>query len=139
MPAPTDAVPPVAGLDDLSAMTFDCPRAALNAAAREAAQAPSQGTYQFAYFRIVNASHHASYEVQFTSNYAGERGPRILRRALLPAGLGSADDEGVRDAPGTRGEERPGGRSARRRLRPSTAAGAAAIEMRRLASYGRSA
>lgn len=62
-----------AGLDDLNAMTFDCPRAALNAAAREAAKVPAQGTYQFAYFAIVNASHHASYEVRFTSNYAGER------------------------------------------------------------------
>jgi hypothetical protein len=61
------------GLDDLNAMTFDCPRAALNAAAREAAKVPSQGTYQFAAFAIVNASHHASYEVRFTSNYAGER------------------------------------------------------------------
>jgi hypothetical protein len=61
------------GLDALNAMTFDCPRAALNAAAREAAQVPSQGTYQFAYFTIVSASHHAAYEVRFTSNYPGEK------------------------------------------------------------------
>lgn len=60
------------GLTDLDAMTFDCPRAALNAAAREAAKAPSQGTYQFSYFRINNDSHHALYEVHFKSNYEGE-------------------------------------------------------------------
>ena len=60
------------GLTDLDAMTFSCPKAGLNAAAREAAKVPSQGTYQFAYFRIVNDSHHASYEVHFKSNYQGE-------------------------------------------------------------------
>jgi hypothetical protein len=60
------------GLSDLNAMTFGCPKAALNAAAREAAKVPSQGTYQFAYFRIVNDAHHASYEVHFKSNYQGE-------------------------------------------------------------------
>ena len=53
-------------------MTFGCPKAGLNAAAREAAKAPSQGTYQFSYFKILNDSHHASYEVHFKSNYAGE-------------------------------------------------------------------
>src|SRR5262249_36236440 len=42
------------------------------AAARKAKEAPSQGTYQFSYFDIVNDSHHAMYEVHFTSNYAGE-------------------------------------------------------------------
>src|SRR5262245_47020440 len=56
-------------LADLDAMTFDCPRAGLNAAAREASKVPSQGTYQFSYFRIVNDAHHASYEVHFKSNY----------------------------------------------------------------------
>jgi hypothetical protein len=56
-------------LNDLAAMTFGCPRAALNAAAREAAKAPSQGSYQFAYFGIVSDSHHAAYEVHFKSNY----------------------------------------------------------------------
>jgi hypothetical protein len=60
------------GLSDLEAMTFSCPKAALNIAAREAAKVPSQGTYQFAYFRINNDSHHASYEVHFKSNYQGE-------------------------------------------------------------------
>jgi hypothetical protein len=60
------------GLGDLAALTFSCPKAALNAAARKAAEAPSQGTYQFSYFAIVNDSHHAMYEVHFTSNYAGE-------------------------------------------------------------------
>jgi hypothetical protein len=59
-------------LSDLEAMTFACPTAALNAAARQAAKAPSQGTYQFSYFRIISNSHHASYEVHFTSNYEGE-------------------------------------------------------------------
>lgn len=61
-----------AGLSDLAAMTFSCPQAGLNAAAREAAMVPSQGTYQFSYFRIVNDAHHASFEVHFKSNYVGE-------------------------------------------------------------------
>ena len=60
------------GLSDLNAVTFSCPKAALNAAARQAAKAPSQGTYQFAYFTIVNDTHHAAYEVHFKSNYEGE-------------------------------------------------------------------
>jgi hypothetical protein len=46
--------------------------AALNAAARRASRAPSQGTYQFAYFNIINDAHHATYEVHFKSNYEGE-------------------------------------------------------------------
>jgi hypothetical protein len=72
-PAALDsAVPGTLGLADLDAMTFDCPKAGLNAAAREAAKAPSQGTYQFSYFRIINDAHHASYEVHFKSNYVGE-------------------------------------------------------------------
>jgi hypothetical protein len=66
------ATGPTDGLGDLSAMTLGCPQAGLNAAAREAAKAPSQGTYQFSGFRIVSDSHHASYEVQFKSNYVGE-------------------------------------------------------------------
>ncbi len=66
------AAPTADDLSDLDAMTFSCPKAALNAAAREAAKAPSQGTYQFSYFSIVNDSHHASYEVHFKSNYVGE-------------------------------------------------------------------
>lgn len=79
VPTPQEQSAPVAGtapasngLSDLDAMTFGCPKAALNAAAREAAKVPSQGTYQFAYFRINNDSHHASYEVHFKSNYQGE-------------------------------------------------------------------
>jgi hypothetical protein len=60
------------GLSDLAAMTFSCPRAGLNAAAREAAKVRSQGTYQFAYFRIIDDAHHAAYEVHFESNYVGE-------------------------------------------------------------------
>ena len=60
------------GLADLDGMTFGCPKAGLNAAAREAAKVPSQGTYQFSFFRIVSDSHHAAYEVHFKSNYVGE-------------------------------------------------------------------
>lgn len=59
-------------LGDLDAMTLGCPRAALNAAAREAANVPTQGTYQFSYFRIVSDSHHGAYEVRFRSNFYGE-------------------------------------------------------------------
>jgi hypothetical protein len=59
-------------LDDLAKTTFGCPRAGLNAAAREAASVRSQGTYQFSYFNIVSDSHQATYEVHFKSNYAGE-------------------------------------------------------------------
>jgi hypothetical protein len=74
-PAPAAAESPTAegGLNDLAAMTFGCPKAALNAAAREAAKVRSNGTYQFAFFRIVSDSHHASYEVRFKSNYSGEK------------------------------------------------------------------
>lgn len=39
--------PATSGLSDLGAMTFGCPAAALNAAAREASKVPSQGSYQF--------------------------------------------------------------------------------------------
>jgi hypothetical protein len=70
--APVSTAPASDGLGELDAMTFDCPKAALNAAAREAAKAPSQGTYQFAYFKIISDSHHAAYEVHFKSNYRGE-------------------------------------------------------------------
>jgi len=71
--ASTETTAPLSqDLADLDAMTFDCPRAGLNAAARKAAKVPSQGTYQFSYFRIVNDAHHASYEVHFKSNYVGE-------------------------------------------------------------------
>jgi hypothetical protein len=79
VPTPQDQSAPVAGttpasdgLGDLDGMTFSCPKAGLNAAAREAAKVPSQGTYQFAYFRIINDSHHATYEIHFKSNYEGE-------------------------------------------------------------------
>jgi hypothetical protein len=69
---PAAAATATSGLADLDAMTFSCPKAGLNAAAREAAKVQSQGTYQFSYFRIVNDAHHASYEVHFKSNYEGE-------------------------------------------------------------------
>jgi hypothetical protein len=49
-------------------MTFGCPKAGLNAAAREAAKAPAQGRYQFSYFKLISGSHHSVYEVHFTSN-----------------------------------------------------------------------
>lgn len=71
--APVAGIAPARdGLSDLDTMTFGCPKAGLNAAAREAAKVPSQGTYQFSYFRIISDSHHASYEVHFKSNYQGE-------------------------------------------------------------------
>jgi hypothetical protein len=53
-------------LSDLDKLTFSCVKAGLNAAAREAAKAPTQGSYQFAYFNFINPS---SYEVGFTSNH----------------------------------------------------------------------
>jgi hypothetical protein len=71
-PAPMPADLASGGLAPLEAMTFDCPKAGLNAAAREAGKVPSQGTYQFAYFSIVNDAHHAAYEVGFKSNHAEE-------------------------------------------------------------------
>lgn len=70
-PAGGDA-PAAGGLTDLDAVTFSCPKAALNAAAREAAKVPSQGTYQFSYFNIISDSHHSAYEVHFKSNYQSE-------------------------------------------------------------------
>jgi hypothetical protein len=70
--APASSAPANHGLADLDAMTFACPKAGLNAAAREAAKAPSQGTYQFSYFSIIHDAHHAFYEVHFKSNYQGE-------------------------------------------------------------------
>jgi hypothetical protein len=72
-PAANATAPTDAGLADLASMTFGCPKAALNAAAREAAKVRTQGTYQFSYFKILNDSHHATYEVHFTSNFAGEK------------------------------------------------------------------
>jgi hypothetical protein len=75
--APPAAVPvptaPTEGLGDLNAVTFSCAKAGLNAAAREAAKASSQGTYQFSFFRIVSDTHHSTYEVHFKSNYEGEK------------------------------------------------------------------
>ena len=72
-PAAAPATAPVSrGLSDLEALTRSCSMAALNAAARRAAEAPSQGKYQFSYFNLVSDSHHAQYEVQFISNYEGE-------------------------------------------------------------------
>jgi hypothetical protein len=69
---PGDAAATTSGLSDLEGITFGCPKAALNAAARRAATVPAQGTYQFSYFNIVSDTHHAIYEVHFKSNYEGE-------------------------------------------------------------------
>jgi hypothetical protein len=66
------AAPVSKGLSDLEALTRSCSMAALNAAARRAAAAPTQGKYQFSYFNLISDSHHAQYEVHFTSNYEGE-------------------------------------------------------------------
>ena len=71
-PAVTTARPVASGLSDLEALTRSCSMAALNAAARRAADAPTQGKYQFSYFNLISDSHHAQYEVHFTSNYEGE-------------------------------------------------------------------
>jgi len=71
--APTATTSATEGLSDLNSMTFSCAKAGLNAAAREAAKAPSQGTYQFSFFRIVSDTHHSTYEVHFKSNYEGEK------------------------------------------------------------------
>jgi hypothetical protein len=78
-PSPHEQSAPIADtasvsddLNDLAVMTFTCPKAGLNAAARRAAEIPSQGTYQFAYFNIIDESHHALYEVHFKSSYEGE-------------------------------------------------------------------
>ena len=69
-PAAVNATPaPVENnLRDLEAMTFTCPKAALNMAAREAKQAPTLGSYEFSFFRIATDGHHAQYEVHFKSN-----------------------------------------------------------------------
>jgi hypothetical protein len=79
VPTPQEQSVPLAGtapasdgLSDLDAMTFSCVKAGLNAAAGQAAKVPSQGTYQFSYFKIISDSHHSSYEVHFKSNYQGE-------------------------------------------------------------------
>lgn len=72
-PNPVASIKPANdSLGDLGAMTFSCPQAGLNAAAREAAKVPSQGHYQFACFRIINDAHHSLYEIHFKSNYQSE-------------------------------------------------------------------
>ena len=72
-PVPVAGIAPASdGLSDLNAVTFSCPQAGLNAAAREAARVPSQGRYQFAYFRIINDAQHSLYEIHFKSNYQAE-------------------------------------------------------------------
>lgn len=61
-----------ADLSDLQSLTFTCPRAGLNAAAKEAAKAPTAGTYQFTYFKLVSSTAQSFYEVGFKSNVSGE-------------------------------------------------------------------
>jgi hypothetical protein len=94
--------PASVGLSDLDAMTFDCPKAALNAAAREAAKVPSQGTYQFSFFRINSDSHHASYAIHFKSNYPREADLKYCVGHLLPARLESKNYENFRNIDGQR-------------------------------------
>ena len=74
-------------------MTFTCVKAGLNAAAREAAKAPTEGSYQFAYFKIISDGHHSSYEVDFKSNYMGEPDLKGPRRYLLPTRMGPKNDD----------------------------------------------
>ena len=78
------------GLSDLGAMTFSCPQAGLNAAAREAAKVPSQGHYQFAYFRIISDSHHSFYEIHFKSNYHAEADLKYCVSVYCQQGQGPA-------------------------------------------------
>ena len=92
--APAPVAADTSGLADLDATTFSCAKAGLNAAAREARKAPSQGTYQFSYFRIANDAHHAAYEVHFKSNYPDEKELQVLRCHLLPAGMGPGQHPG---------------------------------------------
>jgi len=80
-------------LHDLDAMTFPCPRAALNAAAREAAKAPSQGSYQFSYFNFILASYLSTYEVHFKSNYSGE--PDLKYCVTVPCAQGQDPNTSV--------------------------------------------
>ena len=70
--AVTASAPARSSLSDLETLTRSCSMAALNAAARRAAKAPSQGKYHFSDFSVISDSHHAQYEVHFTSNYEGE-------------------------------------------------------------------
>jgi hypothetical protein len=77
VPAPTQPSAAAAaakdnGLDDFAALTFGCPKAALNAAAREAAKVRSEGTYQFTHFDLVSDTHQGVYEIHFASNYPEE-------------------------------------------------------------------
>ena len=50
--APPSAASACSGLSDLNTVTFGCTKAALKAAALQAAKASSQGTYQFSSFII---------------------------------------------------------------------------------------
>src|ERR1700749_2011762 len=88
-PAATD----ISGLAGLGASTGSCAKAGLNAAAQEARKAPTQGTYQFSYFRIATASHHAAYEVHFKSNYPGERDLRYCVALYCQQGWDPANTE----------------------------------------------
>lgn len=69
LPCLSSALP----LTELEKTTFTCPAVGLNAAAQAAAAAPTQGTYQFVYFKVLSDSAQAQYKVGFKSNYPGER------------------------------------------------------------------
>lgn len=74
-PSAAPAAPAAAkdnGLDDFASLTFGCPKAALNAAAREAAKVRSEGSYQFTHFDFISDTHQAVYEIHFSSNYPDE-------------------------------------------------------------------
>jgi hypothetical protein len=68
-------------LKDLEGITFACPAAALNAAARAAKVLPTNGSYQFASFKILINSPQARYEVGFISNVGGE--PAVIFEVSL--------------------------------------------------------
>jgi hypothetical protein len=91
--APSQATPDPTGLADLDSTTFSCAKAGLNAAAREARKAPTQGTYQFSYFRIISNAHHAAYEVHFKSNYPGEKDLRYCVAIYCQQGWDPANTE----------------------------------------------
>ena len=111
------------GLNDLEKTTFACPKAALNAAAREVATHKSRGTYQFSYFNIVSSSHHAAYEVHFSSNYAAEPVLKFCVVLYCQQGFDPATTTSV-EMMGTKGAARTAGagHAANACAQPSTAA-----------------
>jgi hypothetical protein len=74
-------------LDDLGQSTFPCAAAGLNAAARTAAKAPTQGAYEFSSFKTVSASSMSAFEVGFTSNYDGEPDLKYIVKVYCQQGI----------------------------------------------------